>query len=657
MGNGFYGLLMLAMTTWVFAAGPTAVEGDLKAGMSLTTVVDRARDAGWQPEPLLHTLVDNGVDLVKGVQTISREWHQCDATYAVAGAAARMAPLRADEVAAAIANLRSCQCDAKSLWAKTRLNRRLRPEIQRVLVKVGDVCSCAAAGIEATVEAAPDQAENVIEAVINAKNPPDNTSDRFGEVGALPESGQWLSADDPSLRSRDVNLERLSDVCEGDYNERGDFELARQWRALPLDDIDSLGRHQARCDEPEMSGRDEQEEKRHSGSGLILSQYYEGQNHNQALELYNPTDKTIYLSEEPYSAEIYFHGYAVPGEVLNLKGEVPPRSTFVVVNALADNPRLKARADQLVFGLNFSGADAVVLKSRLDWNDCDCAVTSVAATMRAAHTQAVADNSHNSQSSVDADEFWLTRLKQHYALNDTPALVVDSAGELPVAPEQEKTSALAENPPLLHPGTWRRKSAVCFGDRVELDPFEPEYQWRVRPEALTDNLGRHQVRHCPETPQELLLSEMVIKDTNNQALEIFNGTSEPIDFSRDRYVLEIYRDDNLVPDERISLSRGRLPAGQAFVLVNADADEQWQAKADQKVKQLMLNNSYAVVLRKVVAPAYQSCYAEVASWLRKNPDPQYLSYIPILVVDPYIGPQSGDDPRDGDHGGDLASPN
>jgi len=659
MGKLFYGLILLAIGVTASATVPAAIEADLKAGMPLPEAVERARENGWQPVQVLRALTAADVDLVKAVQTISREWHDCEATYAVAGAGTRMAPLRADEIAASIATLRNCQCDARSLWAKTRINRRLRPEIHRVLVKVGDVCSCAAAGIEAAVEAAPQQAENVIEAVITAKNAPDNTADSFGEVGALPDPGYWVSDQDPMVRSRDSNLVRKPDWCRGDTNERDDFVPAEQWLAVPLDDLDSLGQHQAQCRKEENSGpaKAPEDKQQETGRGLIFSQYYEGPGHNQALEFYNPTDEAIRFSDDPYDAEIYFHGYAVPGEVLRLKGVVPAHSTFVVANALADNPGLKAKANQLVFGLNFAGADAVVLKNRLNWNNCDCAITSVAASLRAG------SRSDKTQAeNAPLENTWLTRLKQHYAHGETPALVVDSAGELPVDARSEPSASdnsapdSAKIPPPLRQGTWQRKPVVCFGDRLELDPFVPAEQWQVTPRPQYGDLGQHRLDACPETPQELLLSEMVIGENNNQAVEIFNATPEPIDFSRDRYVLEIYRDDNLQPDRVIGLA-GQIATGAAFVVANQDADEAVLEKASQRVKGLNLNASYSVVLRRVVAPAYQACFAEVADWLRKDPDPQYLSYIPVLVVDPFVGPQSGDDPRDGDHGGDLASPN
>ncbi len=644
------------------AKSPASVGQYLDSGLTLVEAVERARDQGMRPVEVLDELAGAGVDIVRAVQTISRQWRDCEATYAVVAAAARRVPVRADEIAAAIATLRNCQCDAKNLWARSRINQRLRPEIERALVKVGDVCSCAAAGIEATVAVVPEQIENVIEAVIGAKNTPNNVADSFGQVGRYPTAGQWTDGGSPAIRSRHANLVRLPQTCTGDNNERDDFNPAAQWRSVPMEAIDTLGRHEANCEQGEDKRRTPgQEDNERAGQSLILSQYYEGSGFNQALELYNPTDRAVLLSESPYETEIYFHGYAVPGEVLRLKGVVPPRGTFVVVNAQADNAQLKAKADQLIFGLNFTGADAVVLKNRLEWSNCDCVVVSAAAAIRAGGTEAgetgEARQIHQEPAKRVTNNEWLMRLQRQYATGDVIAPVVDSAGEIPL-PGQSALDETENTPsaPVLHSGSWLRKSVVCRGDRLELDPFDPSHDWHVSPEPVAKDLGRHQLGACAETPQELLLSEMYIGAENDQALEIFNATSEPMDFSRDRYMVEIYHDGDLSPDQRFTLA-GKLPPGGAFVLVNGSARQALLDKANQQVDGLRLQGGYSVVLRREVAPAYRACYAQVADWLRRDPDPRYLSYIPLLVTEPYIGPQSGDDPRDGDRGGDLASPN
>lgn len=78
--------------------------------------------------------------------------------------------------------------------------------------------------------------------------------------------------------------------------------------------------------------------------------------------------------------------------------------------------------------------------------------------------------------------------------------------------------------------------------------------------------------------------------------------------------------------------------------------------ANQTSGELDLKNTRAVVLKKVVLPAYQACYADIATWIT-NSDLKNITYTLSPDRDPGTGPISDDDPTDGDDGGELASPN
>ena len=78
--------------------------------------------------------------------------------------------------------------------------------------------------------------------------------------------------------------------------------------------------------------------------------------------------------------------------------------------------------------------------------------------------------------------------------------------------------------------------------------------------------------------------------------------------------------------------------------------------SQQITGQLDLKNARAVVLKKVVLPAYQACYADIANWLFRK-EHKDIIYTLTPLLDPGTGPTSDDDPRDGDDGGELASPN
>ena len=88
---------------------------------------------------------------------------------------------------------------------------------------------------------------------------------------------------------------------------------------------------------------------------IFFSEYVEGSGNNKALEIYNPTDQAIDLSE--YYVLRFSNGSSVftEGGATQLQGTIQPYSTFVLVNGQttstssspACSPELQALADQL----------------------------------------------------------------------------------------------------------------------------------------------------------------------------------------------------------------------------------------------------------------------------------------------------------------------
>ncbi len=66
------------------------------------------------------------------------------------------------------------------------------------------------------------------------------------------------------------------------------------------------------------------------GSDLFISEYIEGSSYNKYLELYNPTENTLDLSE--YSLVQYNNGSTTPTYTLVLSGTLAPGATFVIAN-------------------------------------------------------------------------------------------------------------------------------------------------------------------------------------------------------------------------------------------------------------------------------------------------------------------------------------
>ena len=296
------------------------VKSDIDAGLLPVEAAKKAHDNDALSADVVQDLVDANVDVVKAVQTVAKEWSSCDATYASVKKGVQLSPDRADEIVASVATLRGCHCNAQSFWARSRLENRLRPRIHRALVEISSSCSCASAGIEAAMEVVPNKTEDMIDAVIVAKNRAERTVDSIGQIGVIPEKKYW---GDEQVKTKDTNLVRNTDTCKGDSNEHDEFTPEDTWQnandpQLSILANKTLGQHKLLCkDEDTEKTLDEQKENK--GEKLIISQYIEGQGNNQALELYNGSNTAIDLLSDNYQLEVFFHGYDFPGEVIQLR--------------------------------------------------------------------------------------------------------------------------------------------------------------------------------------------------------------------------------------------------------------------------------------------------------------------------------------------------
>ena len=103
-------------------------------------------------------------------------------------------------------------------------------------------------------------------------------------------------------------------------------------------------------------------------SDLIISEYYQGQGNDQAIEIYNPTSNRIDLLN--YELRMFEDGSVIPTQTFRFFDFVDPGQTFIVVNGAAD-PSLQAVADDFRDSLNFDGNDAIVLYSLTDQANID----------------------------------------------------------------------------------------------------------------------------------------------------------------------------------------------------------------------------------------------------------------------------------------------
>lgn len=92
---------------------------------------------------------------------------------------------------------------------------------------------------------------------------------------------------------------------------------------------------------------------------LVMSEYVEGSSNNKAIEIYNPTNATVDLSE--YSLKFYFNGNSSAGSQIALTGSLAAGATHVVADndASAD---ILSRTQQQSNVSFFNGDDAIVLE-------------------------------------------------------------------------------------------------------------------------------------------------------------------------------------------------------------------------------------------------------------------------------------------------------
>lgn len=638
------------MATPAYANDFVNIKNELQKGLAVVDVAKNAYEEEINSSVAVNDFVAENVDVVRAVQTVAKTWNSCDDTYSAVQAGVKLFPHRANEIVASIATMKNCSCNAQSFWAKSRLVQRLRPQIQRSLVEVSSSCGCAAAGIEAAIEIVPQMAEEMIETVLVAKNRAENTVDSIGKIGQRPEQDFW---GDSLVKTQNTNIFRKEDVCKGDHDELDKFEPNETWSNANNSELNSdvqsfnkeIGSHRLLCKEEE--GEDELKEKQKDVNKLIISQYVQ-QNDDQSLEIFNGSNEPIDLLKDNYQVEVYFHGYDFPGTVVQLNGVIEPQSTFVVSSAKSSNT-MRTKTNQVVHGLTFKGADAVTLKNGFKLNECECSSATVAAALNGSgggSSESKEEISEEKQNLIDV-------LKSHYDNEGAQTQVVDSIGQILVDDENEEARNLL---PIGEDINLRRFVNTCKGDRVEFNDFNYQNEWNSFGKSDFASAGEFNAGDCEVTRKDLILSEYLEGDDNNNLIEVFNGSQRPIDFDKEEYYIEIFNDNNASADQRIKL-QGKVAANQAFVMTHSDAVDELKGLANQTTSQLDLAGAKAVVLKKIAMPAFQACLADITDFVRTTNMLEPIIYTLDPTYDPGTGPDSDDDPRDGDDGGQLASPN
>jgi uncharacterized repeat protein (TIGR01451 family) len=163
---------------------------------------------------------------------------------------------------------------------------------------------------------------------------------------------------------------------------------------------------------------------------LFFSEYIEGSSNNKALEIYNGTGAPINLATAGYNIQMFFNGNPVSTLTINLTGTVADGDVFVIAQSLA-GPDILAQADQTNGSGWFNGDDAVVLRKG--------------------------------------------------------STIIDVIGQVGNDPGTEWGSGLTSTAD----NTLRRKSAVCAGDTIPNDAFNPATEWDGFANDTFGGLGSH----------------------------------------------------------------------------------------------------------------------------------------------------------------------
>ena len=252
-------------------------------------------------------------------------------------------------------------------------------------------------------------------------------------------------------------------------------------------------------------------------SDLFFSEYIEGGSNNKALEIYNPTNATIDLSD--YTVYRANNGSTTPGGTLTLNGMLASGDVYVIGNPSSSGVAAKivAESDTLSSITYFNGDDAL----------------------------------------------WL--------MNDVTGDTLDIIGVVGVDPGSSWTVGTGETKDY----TLVRKSTVDAGTT---DWALSATQWDVHPKDTTMFIGAH-TSGCVASPampcSDLFFSEYIEGSSNNKGFEIYNPTGSSINMST--YNVHIVKNNG---DTGTFALYGMIASGDVFAMCTDQADSLMQYEAD-----------------------------------------------------------------------------
>jgi hypothetical protein len=587
-----------ALPDWLDPAASTLANAQqaVRAEVPPADATDALIAAGDAPDHVVAAVID--------------AYDRCDAVYDGVRAATRRAPDRAGDIVQAAASAARCPCSADQAWQRSRLERRIRIEQRSDPVAIVSTCGCTAAGAEAAMAAAPERADEVLQAALDASRRAAAVVDSIGRLGDPRGPAQGA----PAGLVRDAARR-----CERDAVPEDAFAPGAAWLAAEA------------APPPRAAGRcqDDDDDDDARADDLVIERWT-ARDGDRALALFNGTGEAIDLGAGNYQLELAFPGRDATARRIPLSGVVPAGGWHVVVGR-GSAARWLERADQVVAGGLMSPNDAVLLRRGLERDGCDCATAAVAGTA-------------NGLGGAGAD--WLAA----QAGDGPQRLVADRVGQ--VRPETFDPAAW-QAPLASAPLRLSRADPRCTAGTRPEAPFATGTDWR--------DLALAAPPRCEVTPGNVLLSAFESFPPAREGAAparvaaVFNATGAAVDLARDGYVLEVFAFGSREPARVVPLE-GTLAPGAALAVASPDAPDAVRDAAAIVSADLALASLDAVVLRRLASGAGGVCRAAVYAAAREVGSP------PIVIAaapdDRGEGePRTDESPLDPDRGGDVASPN
>lgn len=380
-----------------------------------------------------------------------------------------------------------------------------------------------------------------------------DTLDIFGIIGNDPGFFWNIGMGDSTQNS---TLVRMPGVTEGttDWAVGGN-----QWISSPSNTFDSLDFHTSTCNAPVGPGPADCSE-------LFFSEYIEGSGNNKGIEIYNPSDNPIDLSD--YRIVEYGNGGSFQ-DTLDLMpfGMLAAGEVLVLTTDQAD-PIMLAQSDS-AFSFpsinHFNGDDALVLLKLSTGDTLD--IFGIVG--------------------VDPGNVW-------------PVGTGDSTRNITLVRMPDVNAGSAD---------WAVVSQ----------------QWLAFPINTFDSLGSHTMTPCSTQPvtgdptncsTEIFFSEYIEGSSNNKALEIFNPMDAMVNL--DNYEIHRFNNGGTLANDIFELS-GMLPGSEVYVVGNSGADSVILAEKDTTGAATFYNGNDAMVLINTMS----GDTVDIIGVIGENPSPAW----------------------------------